>query len=312
VSDQAPIRPDAADHAAAVDAASAGTLLRSARERAGMSLDDISQQLKLAPRQVQALEDGDFAALPGRTFIRGFVRNYARLLKLDVAAVLAALPGASADSGLQSPTLHPTAPSIGELPESQYARPVWIRWAVALIALVLVALVAYEFLPPLLSLRQSSTTPPTARDTPAEAKPAAEAADAATTAAPAPEPAPQPSAAAGTPLPNPILNREPATAAPAAAADGSTKAPDATAVPQAGERELTLAYRDNSWTEVRDRDGRVLLSAMMPAGTRRALTGVPPFELIIGNATDVTLSFDGRSVDLTPFTRQGVARLTLR
>ena len=67
------------DAAATPVPTSAGALLREAREAAGMSIDAVAQQLKLAPRQVQALEDGDFAHLPGRTFVRGFMRNYARL-----------------------------------------------------------------------------------------------------------------------------------------------------------------------------------------------------------------------------------------
>ena len=58
-------------------------LLRAAREALGLSIDAVAQQLKLAPRQVRALEDGDFAQLPGRTFVRGFMRNYARLVQLD-------------------------------------------------------------------------------------------------------------------------------------------------------------------------------------------------------------------------------------
>ena len=60
----------------------AGALLRAARESAGMTVDAVAQHLKLAPRQVKAIEDGDFKELPGRTFIRGFVRNYARLVQL--------------------------------------------------------------------------------------------------------------------------------------------------------------------------------------------------------------------------------------
>ncbi len=57
-----------------------------------MSLDAVAQQLKLAPRQVRALEDDDWQRLPGRTFVRGFSRNYARFVRLDPDAVLAALP----------------------------------------------------------------------------------------------------------------------------------------------------------------------------------------------------------------------------
>ena len=64
--------------------ASAGALLRAAREGAGMTIDAVAQQLKLAPRQVRAIEEGDFSHLPGRTFVRGFIRNYARLVRLDV------------------------------------------------------------------------------------------------------------------------------------------------------------------------------------------------------------------------------------
>jgi cytoskeleton protein RodZ len=66
----APVRDAVADAAA-----SAGARLRDARMAAGLSIDAVAQQLKLAPRQVKALEDDDFAQLPGRTFVRGFMRN---------------------------------------------------------------------------------------------------------------------------------------------------------------------------------------------------------------------------------------------
>src|SRR5690349_18069923 len=72
----------------------AGDQLRAARESHGLSIDTVAQHLKLAPRQVRALEDGDYAQLPGRTFIRGFARNYARLMQLDSDAIVAALPDA--------------------------------------------------------------------------------------------------------------------------------------------------------------------------------------------------------------------------
>ena len=73
-----------------------------------------------------------------------------------------------------------------------------------------------------------------------------------------------------------------------------------------------LSYRDHSWTEVRDRNGRVLLSTMMTPGARQVLSGQGPFELVIGNAADVSITLDGRKVDLAPHIRQSVARLTLQ
>jgi cytoskeleton protein RodZ len=74
---------------------------------------------------------------------------------------------------------------------------------------------------------------------------------------------------------------------------------------------LTLAFRDHSWSEVRDRNGRVLLSGMNPGGTAQTLSGTPPLELVIGNAADVSVSYKGQPVDLAPYTRQNVARFTL-
>jgi cytoskeleton protein RodZ len=78
-----------------------------------------------------------------------------------------------------------------------------------------------------------------------------------------------------------------------------------------GDVTLVLAYKDSSWTEIRDRTGRVLLSRMNEGGQTQTVAGQPPFELTIGNATDVTLRYNGKPVDLAPHTRQNVARFTL-
>src|SRR4051812_48166334 len=89
-------------------AAGVGARLRAAREAAGMTIDNAAQQLKLHPRQVQALEDEQFGLLPGRTFARGFVRNYARLLNLDAHDLLTRLSEGSHAGALESPELHST------------------------------------------------------------------------------------------------------------------------------------------------------------------------------------------------------------
>jgi cytoskeleton protein RodZ len=65
-----------------------GQELAAAREARGLALADVAQQLKFAPRQLEALEREHFAALPGATFARGMVRSYARLLKLDPEPLL--------------------------------------------------------------------------------------------------------------------------------------------------------------------------------------------------------------------------------
>ena len=74
---------DNATQAAATPEPGPGAALQEERRRQSLSLTDVARQLKLAPRQVEALERDDFAALPGPVFVRGFLRNYARLLGLD-------------------------------------------------------------------------------------------------------------------------------------------------------------------------------------------------------------------------------------
>jgi len=60
-----------------------GARLMAERRAQGLSLGDIARQLKLSVRQVEALERDDHAAFSGAVFVRGFLRNYAKLLHLN-------------------------------------------------------------------------------------------------------------------------------------------------------------------------------------------------------------------------------------
>ncbi|MCE7878057.1 MAG: helix-turn-helix domain-containing protein, partial [Betaproteobacteria bacterium PRO3] len=97
-------------------------MLAQARGIAGLTVEDVASQLKLAPRQVVAIERDDFANLPGRTFVRGFVRNYARLVKLDVDDVLAALPGDGHAPAPERTLASAAGRSIGEMPRESRPR----------------------------------------------------------------------------------------------------------------------------------------------------------------------------------------------
>ena len=90
--------------------ASAGAQLRAYREAAQLTVDDVAHHLKLARRQVLAIENDELDALPGPTFVRGFIRNYARLLRIDAAPLLEA-GGQSAAPGS---SIERIAPTMGE------------------------------------------------------------------------------------------------------------------------------------------------------------------------------------------------------
>ena len=286
-------------------AASAGALLRAGREAAGLSVAAVAQQLKLAPRQIAALEDGDWASLPGRTFVRGFMRNYARLLRLDPDVVLSALPETAATPSNENLSLAPTPRPIGELPADANARPSAARWAIplALVAVVTVAAV-YEI-----------TRPP--------AEPAKLVMiDKKAVAAAAPRPAAAPPEAtaaapgnATTTLPNPLAAGDEKSAA----ANDAARKPDA-GLPPAGmappidtaDTPIALSFQGTSWVEIRDGAGVMILQITGNAGATQSVGGRPPFDVILGNAAAVNVSWQGRSFDTAPFTRQNVARFTLK
>ncbi|MYM74970.1 DUF4115 domain-containing protein, partial [Duganella sp. FT134W] len=75
--------------------ATPGALLASQRESMGWTVEQIADQLKLAVRQVKALEAGDYAALPNMAVTRGFVRAYAKVLKMDAAPLVAMIDAAA-------------------------------------------------------------------------------------------------------------------------------------------------------------------------------------------------------------------------
>src|SRR3989338_7572286 len=77
---------------AATAATSLGRTLRETREHLGLSVADVANQIKFAPRQIEALEADDFQHVHEAAFLRGFIRSYAKILQLDAQALLAALP----------------------------------------------------------------------------------------------------------------------------------------------------------------------------------------------------------------------------
>ncbi len=276
---------------------STGARLREARAAAGLSLDAVAQQLKLAPRQVKALEDDDFAQLPGRTFVRGFLRNYARLVRLDPDALLASLPEASSTPSLDHPSLSPTTRVMGELPADSHGKPSSARWAIplALIAIVAIAVV-YEFARPLADHAKA---------------PAADKATGAPAAPAAPRPVPAPDAGGGA-APSAPAEAPAAGSAPRADAAPAPQADIGAATPVSGDTPLVFVFRGTSWVEVKDTKGTIVLSTIGYPGATHAVGGAAPFEVVLGNAEAVTVSWRGAPFDVTPHIKQNVAKFSIK
>ena len=131
-------------------------------------------------------------------------------------------------------------------------------------------------------------------------------------------PAPAASDKTDTPLPNPVLASAPTAEPhlrrapqPVAGSRSHRRRPPQPQRRPAAEETIAITFRDYSWTEIRDRDGRVILSGMNRGGTTQNVSGTPPLDVVIGNASDVRVTYRGNPVDLVPYTRQNVARLRL-
>ena len=102
---------------------------------------------------------------------------------------------------------------------------------------------------------------------------------------------------------------------PAAGAGAQDMSPGARAAasvaPKPGEQLMRFRFEQESWVEIRDRNGRVIFSQLNAAGTEQVVSGKPPLSLVVGNASGVRLTRNQQPVNLAPYTKVDVARLTL-
>ncbi|MEO7464758.1 MAG: RodZ domain-containing protein [Nitrosospira sp.] len=313
-----------ADNAiAAGTAQSAGALLRAARLDRGMSIEEASRQLRLSVRQITALEEDDYDKLSSTTFLRGFVRNYAKLLQLDATSLLQLL---------QQTVPPPSPPTISYQIEGipfpsnhkQGKRGLIVAGAVILALLLLIfeiydgkesnkkkqpaVKIELKTETELLTTQPQFEVPPAfpPRDTdlalPAEPTSPAEAVKA----------VPQKKEIS----PPPSLARQVTAAAlsPESAKTTAPASPNVIAPESADWADvLRLVFEGEAWAEVKDSRGKLLLSRINPRGTEQVLHGKPPFSLAIGNASQVKLVYNNNPVDLAPHIKVpgGTARLSL-
>jgi cytoskeleton protein RodZ len=270
-----------------------GAELARAREAAGLAVADVAQQLKFAPRQIEALEQGRYADLPAGTFARGMVRAYARLVKLDpeplvqgIAAHVAVPDNAAIVAAARRP-----------IPIVDNTRRTNLAYA-ALSITILAAIGALAFEWQRERARAARLTfVPAAAQAPAPAR--------------IPVELPQQTAALAAAS---VVTPEVTTLAPpeAPALQESERAPAEKPAAAPGKHRIVMAFERESWVEIRGGNGRILTSELNPGGTERTIEGYGPFTLVIGNAQHVRLSYDDRPVDLAPHVKVEVARFTLQ
>lgn len=306
-------------------ATNAGEQLREARELKGLTVEDVAARLRIPARYVRALEQGDAGVLPEPTFVRGYVKAYARELGLDADALVAELapavevkaprPLLAVDGGTSG-----RKGSAARAPNFRAAstrRRPWLVAAVVVVVLVVVVLffalrgpatpsspVAVEVpvaptlpagdaapvaLPPPVAGSGGNAVVTAIRLPPAPSSlPAPEAAGAATTGTVA-----LPGAGGAQPLPLPQPAATAPAASPAATATATAIAPPAAKEEAVPRRGLYIRFRGESWVEVRDVDNVVLHTSVQSAGSVLSLDGKAPLTVTLGDSGVADLWYNG-------------------
>lgn len=286
--------------------ASAGALLRQARQSAGMDIAVLASALKVPVNKLQALENDDFTVLPDAVFARALASSVCRTLKVDPAPVLGQLPQGQAPrlvgdkDGLNAKFKDPQdkAPPL-RLPAAS-------RGVSLTVLVLLAAAAAVYFLPSGMLEFDLARAPAPA---PAQAVVDASQVNGAVSEA-------VPGAESAVPAPPPPASDEPAAAPTAAVAAAAVPMVAASVASAAGTAVASalLEFRATaeSWVQVRDAAGAVVFERTLKAGESAQAPGKPPLSVVVGkvNATEVMVR--GAPFDLSTVARENVARFEVK
>lgn len=282
-----------------------GARLGQAREDLRLTREEVAARLHLATRQIQAIDEDNYAELPGATYVRGYLKSYALLVGLAPEPLLEAYARRIAKSA--TPDFSAIAPQKEITSQHHQVRFVTYVVVVIVIGLAVAWWQGRETQTPHPLLEApvvdpattgTGTTPP---------------ADASVAGAVMP---PVPAAATGTPPPA----TAPAAVTPPPALPAVRVAPQAGSAPvvepvpalSTGPNvRLVLVVDQESWIDIRDARQVKLVYETVASGRTVAVEGVAPVSVFLGNAAGVRLEYNGRSVDVARHRRGLVARFTL-
>jgi cytoskeleton protein RodZ len=251
---------------------SAGARLAGARLRAGLTLEQVAEKLRLDRSTVVALEADDHRAIGAAVFVRGFLRRYAALVgepAAEIEALYARRPDAELRPDLSKTGMH-RIESAAHGPRLGLVPAVIAAVVLSIAGAVWWAMRAKPQPYTVVSEERTQTVP---------------AAPAATVPA-----APAAGAAAAMPMPAAGADAQPAL------------------LPR---RHLQLQFSGECWVELYDARGFRLFFGFGHAGTTQDLAGVPPFRFVLGNGGAVSVSFEGASVALPETTPGARVRFLL-
>ena len=308
------------------DQPSAGALLRAAREAAGLHIAALAVSLKVPVKILEALEQDRTDLLLDATFARALAASVCRSLKVDPGPVLARLPRGGAAHPKRQIQRTPTPfRSAGERSAFPF-RSLMTRPAVLAGGLLLAATLTLVFWPALKDVAARLAGRSDTLAAPAEPplileltgpgtsdsgrQPAVTGEGAAEGKSPAlglPSVFSMPAAPASN-LPPSALG---SNAEKTASIQGSQSIPAAASV-AATSGIVTFSAKGQSWVEVTDARGTVVLRRTLVAGDVVGASGALPMTAIVGRADTTQVEVRGKPLNLVPLSRDNVARFEVK
>ena len=293
-----------------------GHLLRQAREEQGLSQKETARDLHLTSKVINAIEEDDFELIPSFVFARGYIRSYARHLGLDGQTLVAEFDLAY---GVPNNSAKPMS-AIRKGVQQSKPGDTWVKLIsiVFVVGLVAASIVWWQsqngsqMLPQLssgaaqelpsdslvegldtddvnLDLLLLSTNESEVDAIVPEAESIIESEQAQVVVV---EPVVDPGAEAVT------------EQVPKEVTDAVVLLPN--------QAQLVMVFDKDCWVEIKDANGKMVLSDLYSAGDTIEQVITAPIEVLLGRSSGVaTMTFDGRTIDLKPHTRKDIARLTL-
>ena len=292
-----------------------GHLLRQAREEQGLSQKETARDLHLTSKVINAIEEDDFELIPSFVFARGYIRSYARHLGLDGQALVAEFDVAY---GVPNNSAKPMS-AIRKGVQQSKPGDTWVKLIsiVFVVGLVAASIVWWQsqngsqMLPQLSSgAAQELPSDALVEDLDADAdldllllSTNESEVDAIVPEAESIIESEEAQVVVVEPVVDPVAN---------AATEQAPKEVTDAVVLLPNQAQLVMVFDKDCWVEIKDANGKMVLSDLYSAGDTIEQVITAPIEVLLGRSSGVaTMTFDGRTIDLKPHTRKDIARLTL-
>ncbi|EGR0905029.1 cytoskeleton protein RodZ [Vibrio parahaemolyticus] len=299
----------------------AGTLLKNKRESLGMTQKQVADRLRLRVSVIEDIENNRFESQQVATFTRGYLRSYAKFVGLDEKVVLVALEQ-TADVKPKEQDIEMQSFSRKTKHEKHNSRIMLLTWVIAIVIIGISAAWWWQnqqenSLAQVVAEANVETSQPSADEiadidlmTEEEliASTPAELAASNNTASESSINAAQTDEVVSAETEESTTE---ATKEPVAVIEAAEEVQEASPVVPEGMTLLTMKFKADCWIQVKDTNGKTLVSGTQKPGQDVELTGKAPFKVILGAPEGVTMTFASEPVDLSGYTSGKVARFTL-